>query len=185
VKLWLRRNAVALVGIAVLTPATIAVTFSTEWSTFLTTRPTQPVAVAAGLAAEFDGAEWQVARTERISSASSEGVKAGLPAGSDLVLVTVEVDPGDLAAEDKSSFCTIRLGEYEGSGDTAIRSWGDATYAAIDYRLPDGVESGCSPDVIEPYRFTSTFVIADDASDNLGALLEVPDQLPRYLLLRL
>jgi hypothetical protein len=185
VKRWLRRNAVALVGIAVLTPATIAVTFSTEWNTFLTTRATQPVEVAAGLSAEFDGAEWRVARTERISSASSEGVDAGLPSGSDLVLVTVEVDPEELAVGDESSFCTVRLGEYEGSGNTPLRSWGDATYAAIDYRNPDGVESGCSPDVIEPYKFISTFVIADDASDNLGVLLEVPDQLPRYLLLRL
>jgi hypothetical protein len=63
VKGWLRRNAIALVGIAVLTPATIAVTFSTEWSAFLTTRPTQPVTVAAGLSVEFDGTEWRVAHT--------------------------------------------------------------------------------------------------------------------------
>jgi hypothetical protein len=173
------------VGIAVLTPATIAVTFSTEWSSFLTTRATQPVEVTEGLAAEFDGAEWRVAHTERISSASREGVEAGLPAGSDLVLVSVEVNPGVLSAKGESSPCTVRLGEYEGSGDTAIRSWGDATYAAIDYRTPDGVESGCSPDIVEPYTFISTFVIADDASDNLGVLLEVSDQLPRYLLLRL
>lgn len=184
-KHWLTRNAVALVAVAVLTPATIAVTFSTEWSSFLTTRATQPVDVAEGATAELDGAEWRVARTERISSASREGVEAGLPAGSDLVLVTVEVDPGDLTAENESSFCTVRLGEYAGSRDSAIRSWGDARYAAIDYRTPEGVESGCSPDIIEPYTFTSTFVIADDASENLGVLLEVSDQLPRYLLLRL
>jgi hypothetical protein len=185
VRRWLKQNAVALVAVAVLAPATVAVTFSTEWSSFLTTRPTQPIEVADGLAAEFDGAQWRVARTERISSASREGVDAALPAGSDLVLVTVEVDPGNLTGEDKSSFCTVRLGEYEGSRDTAVRSWGDATFSGIDYRTPDGVESGCSPDIIEPYTFTSTFVIADDASDDLGLLLQVSDELPRYLLLRL
>jgi hypothetical protein len=179
VKRWLKQNAVALVAVAVLAPATVAVTFSTEWSSFLTTRPTQPIEVAEGRA------QWRVARTERISSTSREGVDAALPAGSDLVLVTVEVDPGNLTAEDKSSFCTVRLGEYEGSNDTAVRIWGDALFSGIDYRTPEGVESGCSPDIIEPYTFTSTFVIADDASDNLGVLLQVSDELPRYLLLRL
>jgi hypothetical protein len=182
---WLKRNAAALVAVAVLTPATIAVTFSTEWSSFLTSRATQPVEVAEGLTAEFDGAEWRVAGTERISSDSRQGVDAGLPAGSDLVTVTVEVDPGNLTAPDESSFCTVRLGEYEESKNTAIRSWGDATFAAIDYRIPEGDKSGCSPDIIEPYTFTSIFVIANDAGDNLGVLLEVPDRLPRYLLLRL
>jgi len=185
VKRWLKRNAVALVAVAVLTPATIAVTFSTEWSSYLTTRATQPIEVAEGRTAEFDGTEWRVTRTERVSSDSRAGVDAGLPAGSDLVMVTVEVNPGNVTTEDESSFCTVRLGEYEGSGDTATRSWGDATFAAIDYRNPAGVESGCSPDIIEPYVFTSTFVIAHDANDNLGVQLEIPDRLPQYLLLRL
>ena len=184
-KRWLKRNAIALVAVALLTPVTIAVTFSTEWSSFLTTRATQPIEVTEGRVADFDGAEWRVARTERIPADSRRGVEAGLPAGSDLVLVTVEVNPGNLSAEDKSSFCTVRLGEYEGSSDTAVRSWGDAITAAIDYRIPEGVKNGCTTDIIEPYTFISTFVIADDAGDNLGVLLEVPDQLPRYLLLRL
>jgi len=185
VKRWFKYNAIALVAVAVLTPVTIAVTFSTEWSSFLTTRATQPIEVATGRVADFAGAEWRVADTERIPAESRGGVEAGLPAGSDLVLVTVEVDPGNISAENKSSFCNVRLGEYEGSSDTAVRSWGDATFSAIDYRSPEGVESGCTPDIVEPYTFISTFVIADDASDDLAVLLEVPRQLPRYLLLRL
>jgi len=185
VKRWLKRNSIALVAVAVLTPATIAVTFSTEWSSFLTGRATQPIEVAEGRVADFDGTEWRVVHTKRIPASSRDGVDAGLPAGSDLVLVTVEVNPGNLNAEDESSFCGVRLGEYEGSSDTAVRSWGDASFAAIDYRNPDGVESGCTPDIVEPYTFIATFVIAEDASDNLGVLLEVPDQLPHYLLLRL
>jgi hypothetical protein len=185
VKRWLRRNALALVAVAVLTPATIAVTFSTEWTSFLNTRASEPVEVAEGLAARFGGSEWRVAGSERIPSDSREGINAGLPAGSDLVTVTVEVVPDVIDAENKSSFCTVRIGEYEGSGDTARRSWADATFAAIDYRTPDGIESGCSTEITEPYTFIATFVVASDASDNLGVQLEVPDELPRYLLLRL
>jgi hypothetical protein len=182
---WLKRNMVALVAVAVLAPTTVAVTFSTEWNTFLSTRASEPVEVAEGLAARFDGAEWRVAGSERISAESREGTDAGLPAGSDLIVVTIEVTPGDLSADEESSSCTVRLGEYEGTGDTPRRSWGDATFAAIDYRAPEGAETGCSPDITDPYTMTSTFVVASDASDNLGVQLEVADQLPRYLLLRL
>lgn len=184
-KRWLRRNAVALVAIAVLAPTTIAVTFHSEWNSFLSTRATQPLEAAQGHAVRYADTEWRVRGSERIAGGSREGIDAGLPAGSDLLIVTIDVDPGNLAEGDESRFCMVRLAEYSGSGNDPSRSWTDAMFSPIDYRVPEGTETGCSPDIHVPYTFTSTFVIAGDAGDSLGLHLEVAEELPRYLLLRL
>jgi hypothetical protein len=182
---WFKRNGIAAAMILVLVPATIAVTFSTDWGTYLSSRPTQPVDVGVGHSTQFNGTQWRVADSHRISAESREGVDAGLPAGSALIVVTIEITPEELNADGKSSYCTVRLGEYDGASDDPTRTWGDAISAPIDYRIPEGTESGCSREIVDPYLVTSTFVVAGDAGDNLGVQLEVGEELPRYLLLRL
>lgn len=180
---WLRRNAFALVAVVVLVPVTLGVTFSNEWVNYYSTRPSQPVVVDAGSTADFAGTGWRVDSTQRITSTSTEGMEARLPAGSDLVVVTVDVTPRVLDEKGLSPFCELRL-EEAGGGELA-RSWGDAEFDPIDYEGADGVESGCTTDQTGAYRFEALFVIPSTVDAALALHLEVGDELPRYLSLRL
>ncbi|WP_216364026.1 hypothetical protein [Subtercola boreus] len=175
----MRRNGIALGAVVVLVPLTLGVTFSNEWVAYYANRPSQPVAVAAASTADFAGTGWAVESSRRIAADSAEGVEAGLPSGSQLVVVTVDVTPRELSGEGKSPYCTLRL-EEQGRGELA-RTWGDATFDAIDYREPEGVESGCNTDLATPYRMEAKFVIPGDVQTTLALRLEVVDELPRYL----
>jgi hypothetical protein len=180
---WLRRNAFALGAVVVLVPVTLGVTFSNDWGRYYSTRPSQPIEVDAGSAADFAGTGWRVDSTRRVAGGSPEALAAHLPGGSDLVVVTVEVTPRELDEEGASTFCEVRLEEQDG-GELA-RSWGDATLEPIDFEGADGVENGCTPDLTGPYRFEALFVIPASVDSALALHLEVSDELPRYLSLRL
>ncbi|RFA09059.1 hypothetical protein B7R54_07340 [Subtercola boreus] len=180
---WLRRNAIALVAVVVLVPATLGVTFSNEWVRYYSSRPSQPVVVDSGAEADFAGTGWRVDSTRRIASTSPEGEAARLPAGSDLVVVTVDVTPRELDENGASPYCELRL-EEQGGGELA-RNWGDAAFDPIDYEGAEGVESGCTTDLTSPYQLEALFVIPSTVDSALAMHLEVGDQLPRYLSLRL
>lgn len=180
---WLRRNAIALGAVVVLVPATLGVTFSNEWVNYYSTRPSQPVSVDSGAAADFGGTGWRVEGSRRVGSASPEGAEIGLPGGSNLVVVTIDVTPRELDEKGASPFCQVRLEEQTG-GERA-RSWGDATFDPIDFDIPDGVESGCTTDLTTPYTFDALFIIPSTVDSALAVHLELADELPRYLSLRL
>ncbi|MFB2598075.1 hypothetical protein ACEXQE_09810 [Herbiconiux sp. P17] len=176
---WWRRNWIGLVAVAVLVPATLAVTFSAEWGRYYADRPSQPIPVAAGESIDFAGASWQVLDSRRIPSSSAEGVDARLPEGTDLVVVTVSVAPHELDADGKSPFCNLQLDEMRGS--EVLRSWKDAEFSDIDYDGDPDAGSGCSSDETGDYTFETLFVVPSGASDELAVQLESLDELPRYL----
>ena len=171
---WLRRHGLALAAVVVLVPLTVGITFSNEWVSYYAERPSQPVAVASGASADFAATGWQVESTRRIAADSPDGVDAALPTGSQLVVVTVAVTPQRLAADGTSPLCEARLAEA-GGGELA-RSWGDATFDPIDYRVADGLESGCMSDLVSPYRFEAVFVIPADVEAPLELRLQVVDE---------
>ncbi|MDF2444089.1 MAG: hypothetical protein JWR01_2292 [Subtercola sp.] len=180
---WLRRNAIALIAVVVLVPVTLGVTFSNEWLDYYSNRPSQPVTVDPGAAADFAGTGWRVDSTRRITSTSTEGADARLPGGTDLIVVTVDVTPRVLDENGLSPYCELRLEEAEG-GELA-RSWGDAAFDPISYDGADDAQSGCTTDLTTPYRFEALFVIPSSVDGALTLNLEALDELPRYLELRL
>ncbi|MCS5720107.1 hypothetical protein N1027_18405 [Herbiconiux sp. CPCC 205763] len=176
---WWRRNAIGLVAVAVLVPTTIAVTFQAEWGRYYAERPSQPITVATGDSIDFAGAGWRVLDSRRIPATSEEGAASRLPAGTDLVVVTVAVSPRELDADGKSPYCDLQLDEMRGS--EVVRSWKDATFADIDYDRDPDVGSGCSSDETGDYTFETLFVVPSGATDELAVQLESVDELPRYL----
>jgi hypothetical protein len=177
---WLRQNWIGLVAVAVLLPATVGVTFSTQWNAYFSGRPSQPTTVASGETVEFANAQWRVTGTRRISAATAEGAHMDLPAGSDLVVVTVRVSPD---AGTEAPGCLVNLEEFDGSA--VSRAWNDASTDPIDFRATEGTESYCPPDATGAYLLESVFVVASDARDDLGLAVTVAGELPRYLSLRL
>jgi len=180
---WLRRNWIALVAVAVLAPATVGITFATQWTEYFGGRASAPTSVGAGDTAEFARADWSLTSSRRISGTSAEGLEIGLPAGSDLVVVTVRVSPEPPADGDETPGCLVRLEEFDGTSVT--RSWGDATLDPISYTAAEGTHSYCASDAVGPYTLESVFVVASDAGDELALSVTVATELPRYLSFRL
>ena len=179
-KRWLRRNWIGLIAVAVLLPVTVGVTFSTQWTAYFGGRPSAPISIAAGDSTDFAQTEWTVEGTKRISAASAEGEEIGLPAGSDLVVVTVRVSPdGDAVPPG----CLVSLEEFD--GDSVSRTWSNSSTDPIDYDPTEGTQSYCPSDAVGPYVLESIFVVASDASDDLAMALSVASEIPRYLSLRL
>ena len=177
---WLRRNWIGLVAVAVLLPATVGITFATQWAAYFGGRPSAPISVLADDTADFAQTRWNVEGTKRISSASAEGEQIGLPSGSDLVVVTARVSPDSGAA---APGCILQLEEFDGG--SVSRSWDESTTDPIDYEPSEGTQSYCATDAVAPYVLESIFVIASDAGDDLALAITVPSELPRYLSFRL
>ena len=182
-KPWLRNNWIGLVAVAVLLPATVGITFANEWNAYFGERPSAPVDIASGDTAAFAGSDWAVEGSERIPASSTEGEEIGLPAGSELVVVTMRVDPGELDGEGESPRCIVRLEELDGG--TAQRSWGDAASEPISFSSTEGTESICTASNVDPYLVESTFVVPSDVGDDLALSVTVVSELPEFLRLRL
>jgi hypothetical protein len=177
VKRW-----VPALAVAVLLPLTLGVTFANEWGSYYTTRPSQPVEVAAGASADFAGTGWQVAQTRTVLASSAPGQAYGLPEGTQLVSVVVDVTPGTLV-DGESPYCIATLQQRDGGA--VVRNWSTAIFSGIDYFPEEPLQSGCSTEQTGPYSFEAWFVVPDDAGSELSLSLELVNELPRYLRLAL
>lgn len=179
---WLRRNAIALVAIIILFPTAIAITLTTEWGAYNQGRATQAVAVVMGDTADFGGARWTVESARTLDSASGAGRDARLPLGSDLMVVTIRVEPrplDDADDADDAPSCSTQLVQLDGS--TVARRWTDAGFSDISWVTAEGVETFCDSEIRTPYSLESLFVVPHATTGDLAIIVEVADQLPRFL----
>jgi hypothetical protein len=181
-KHWLAKNWVGLVGVAVLLPVTLGITFAQQWTAYLANWPTAPVEVDEGVTADYAGTGWSLDSTIRISASSVEGREIGLPNGSDLVVARVLVEPDVLDDDGKSPYCQVRLQELR--GQSIAREWNDASFDPIDFDATAGTERYCVTEQTEPYMLESIFIVPEDAGSDgthLGMSLNVVEELPDYL----
>lgn len=142
---WWRRNAVALVALGVLLPATVAAIAVQEWGEI--TGATQPVLVDAGESLEYVGAVVGPARAEFVEDDAA-------PSGAKILSVTVEVDPDPAAP---IACVTPRLRELGGLG----RQWSERSYE-LGRSLDEDLTT-CASDAASPYRMVLDYVVPDDA----------------------
>lgn len=183
---WWARNRLPLVVAAVLVPLTIGVTFGSEWWQYFSGRPVQRTAAGRGSSVLYARAEFTVDGVSRISADSAAGRADGLPAGSDLILVTLSIAPKRVHDDGSSTLCTMELDELDRG--TVTRHWTDANFDPIDYRRADGLESGCNSALQHAYRAQVPFVVpagAGTGDTELALLLYSADVLPKALRLRL
>lgn len=171
---WLRRNAIALGAVIVLVPASLFVTFSSDWLSYWEQRASSPVAVERGVDVGFGGAEWRVTEVQRIRSTELPA-DAGAPPGTDAVVVSVEVSPGEATPPS----CLLTLEETREGAPT--RSWSADTGAGIDLGLGLDVPQFCDSEATGDYTMQAVFVVPADTGDALRLNVEVVDELPRYL----
>jgi hypothetical protein len=173
---WLRRNGIALGAVVVLVPASLFVTFSSDWLSYWQQRASSPVAVERGADVGFGGAEWRVTEVQRIRSADL-AADAGAPPGTDALVVSVTVSPDGATAPS----CLLTLEETREGAPP--RSWSADTGAGIDLDLGLGLDVplSCDPEQTGEYTLEAVFVVPADTGDALRLNIEVIDELPRYL----
>ena len=175
---WLRRNSRALVAIVVLLPATLGIMFANQWIGYFDEWPSRPVTAEAGETLDYGNARWSVEGTDRVAGDSAAGRDRDLPAGSDLVVVTIAVDPTGTGPDGVPDLCTVRL--EESGGQQPTRRWSNGGAIPLDGAGPD--RTSCSSELTEPYTFDAQFVVPADAGEagSLSVGIIVVDALPEY-----
>lgn len=164
---WWRRNALPLVAVAVLLPATFGVVGWNEWNDYFSGRPTQPVVAPPAASVEFEGAVWGPAEIEVVE----RGAELDAPVGSQVVMVAVPVDPGP----DAATCLPPTLRESTG----ARREWQDVTFE-IGWSPPSGQLGSCAGTGTDPFTITVAFLVPLDATGPFAVELVSPEALPRF-----
>ena len=142
---WLRRNAVALIVVAVLLPVTAAAVSLNAWQDLLATTTTT---VPSGETVRFGTADVGDAR------ARFDGTVDELPQGTRVVATQIDIDP---RGEDFTCFAPV-LRETTGAG----REWNDSTSSLDRPYNPDRV-TYCTSDEHAPYTLEVDYLVPDDA----------------------
>ena len=176
---WLRRNGRALLAVLVLLPVTVGIMFANQWIRYFEEWPSRPVNAAVGETLEYGNARWRIESTDRVSADSAAGRERDLPAGTDLISVTVEVDPTGTGPDGVPDLCTARL--EESGGGTVTRSWSNGSRGAL-LGGAGPLLTSCSSEVSTRYSFEAEFVVPAEAgeSSSFTVNIAVPGFLPEY-----
>jgi hypothetical protein len=171
---WWRRNRWFLVALAVIVPAAVLVALSDGWFSYAEMEQGRATVVASGESGDYAGATWSVTDAGAIAADTDAGESIGLLPGTSLVVVTLEVEPGD-----EPPSCTLELEDAVGT-----RLWDPATYD-VDVSADDDAETYCPTDAEGPYTLQTWFVVPDDAVKDSRLRLSTLDGLPELLLFEL
>ena len=163
---WWRRNAVALIALAVLLPVTFGVIGIREWWAIYEARPVWAQSVEPG--GVFGGAEWGEATFEAIPQWESDSV----PEGAQSVLVTIPMQPVDEPIECRSPVLRETSGEK--------RTW-DYTNSAVDLPGTMQLETRCSGSSSGRVELLVPFIIPADAEGPFFVEIVISEELPRFL----
>jgi hypothetical protein len=177
---WLRRNRLALSIVVVLLPVTLVITFANQWFAYYAAWPSQPLDVAVGEVVDYGDADWRIEGSRRFTAASPEGQARRAPAGTDVVVVTVWIDPSRQADDEDARLCTARLEESGGTGPD--RGWSNAAGGAVRLSGTAPELTSCNSEQSGPYTFDAEFIVPPDAGQGSSFTLgvAVTDQLPAY-----
>jgi len=180
---WLKRNRRALLAVLVLLPATLGIMFANQWLGYFEEWPSRPVPAAAGETIEYGNARWSIETSDRVLGDSAAGRERNLPAGSDLLVVTVAVDPTGTGPDGKTDLCSARL--EESGRQEATRTWSNTGPISLDGPGPE--RTSCSSTLTTPYTFDAQFVVPADAgkASSLSVSIVVVEALPDYASLAL
>ena len=144
---WWRRNAIALVAIAVIVPVGV---FALDGLEFAAVRNSERT-IVDGMTTEI--ADWGFGPVT-IESVSPEAV--GAPPGTDPVEVTIHVDRGH-----RPLSCFSPTITEPATG----RSW--STIRSLDWELPADAQETCTSRTGIPYDLVSIVLLPDDVGDRL------------------
>jgi hypothetical protein len=126
---WIRRNAVALVAVAVLAPATAAAAGYEDWHDYRQQQPTADAATGNGGAVEYAGATWRLVSAHRVTALPTETDDHPVPLPDDVDVIVVNVAitalPNSESERAARALCVFELADETG------RWWGPAALSSL------------------------------------------------------
>lgn len=180
---WWRRNAIALVAVIVLATATVTITSARQWNTYYGYGPAQPVDAAPGDTAALGGATYRLIDVQTLVRGDYEA-REGEELPSDVigVLVSIEVTR-DGQGSGPLPGCSVDLRET--GGPSGVRTWEGGLLDQITLPATEGTMSYCDSEATSAYTLQVPFAVPDDVTGDLTVMIEVQDQLPRFVQLQL
>lgn len=162
---WWRRNAVALVALAVLVPATFGGAAWWEWKYAYPDSGKPLFAVEPGKSGTVDleGATWGPAKAKVITDTSGLDV----PEGAQLVLVGVDVDP----TGNKAPTCWSPTLVEQSTGRTWETARGEIGLTSSSDE-PDSCVPTLEGETAEPYQLILPFIVPDEAEGPYWVIVE-------------
>jgi hypothetical protein len=175
---WWRRRRLPLIVVAALLPAAIVVSLLIEVPNYLSTHPTQQRDVAAATTAHYADLAIRLQDRRVIRAGSARGLELDVPDGTELVVVTLRIDPA--ASPKRASLCTVSLVEATAAGD---RVWEIGFSSAALFQVPTGDSSSCTTARGAPYTMTGAVLLPAGAAAHAVVRVSVQRALPVALLL--
>lgn len=168
---WWRRNAVALVALAVLVPATAVVTGFQEWNEYYGESPTRAVEVSPGETAALGVARWGNASLTTVPA--NDPRAEDLPDATRLVVARIVVD-----WDDEPPGCAAPI-LREATGDQ--REWSGAQNHLPSWEPTADRGTFCSGEATQDYTLEVPFVVPESASGPFTIDLQVIGAEPDFL----
>lgn len=173
---WWRRNLVGIVAFVVLAVLTAGIVGLNGWFSYYDGRPSVAIEIPPGTGVDYGGAHWQLESLTRLDADDPLIDSDSLPAGTDVVVAVLRVEPSDQV--DHAPSCSLSVVERRPGGED--RSWSlEPGGAWADYE--EDRETGCDSELTGPYTVEGSFVVPSSADGTLLVRVEVPDAFPRYL----
>lgn len=173
---WWRRRRPALIIVAVLLPVAIVVSLFIDVPNYLSSHPTQQREVPAATTTHYADLAIRLEDRRVITANSARGRELEVPSGTELVVVTLRIDPS--SAPKRSSYCTVSLVEPTAAGD---RVWEIGFSSLVE--VPHGDESSCSAGHGAPYTMQGAVLLPAGAAAHALVRVSVLRALPSAVLL--
>lgn len=159
---WITQNRWYLIACAVLVPAALVTASTVGLFPYLESVNGDRVPVRAFESAEYGSASYTMLEHHSFDWTTQAGQRAGLLEGTELVTVTLSVEPGG----GEFTGCEFTLFDHDRE-----RQWDPASAADADFEIAADARDYCLSDEVEPYRVQVFFVVPAGAAR--GASLEL------------
>jgi hypothetical protein len=178
---WWRRNRWPLIALAVLLPATVAVTASSEWFDYQNNLYSHAVSVSHGQSGAYGGSEFRVDDTVIVRGGTEGGDELELDPDLDLIVAILEVTPGDSPADS----CSLQISATSPEHPER-RRWDANIDLPPNFPSTGDAQTTCADTEGEPYRLVVAATLPSGAADRGSwVVIEKLGQAPDYLELEL
>ncbi len=178
---WWRRNRWPVLALAVLLPATVIVTSSSEWFDYQNGLYSHAITVPTGESGVYGATTFVVDDTVIVRGGTEGGDELELDPELDLIVAILEVAPSDHPADS----CTLQIAATSPQHPER-RTWNANVDLPREFPSTGDAQTTCADSEGEPYRLVVAATLPSGAADTGSwVVIEKVGQSPNYLELEL
>lgn len=175
---WWRRHCIPLIVVAVLLPVAIVVSLFIDVPNYLNSHPTQARQVPAATTTHYADLAIRLDDRQVIRANSALGRDLLVPSGTELVVVTLHIDPS--ASPKRANLCTVALVEPTSAGD---RVWEIGYSSGTLFEAAAGDKQSCSTERGAAYTMQGAVLLPAGSATHAVVRVSVLQALPSVILL--